>query len=258
MTRRLDETPAPDHTPPDRLELAEWRERFGVVAGITTAVAGNDFRLGTATSTESTRPPWPAFLDAMRGEFRRFRIARQVHGDCVLEHHPGAGRDASAALTVADAADGHVTTDAGTLLLVTAADCVPVYIIHPATRTIALVHAGWRGVAAGIVERGIARVSRLGEAPARDIVIHCGVSICGSCYEVGPEVVAAVAGVAPPADPTYLDLRGAIGRRAAAAGVHHVSVSGWCTAHDGDHFYSHRRSHGRDGRMVAYLGVPAP
>jgi copper oxidase (laccase) domain-containing protein len=57
-----------------------------------------------------------------------------------------------------------------------------------------------------------------------------------------------------PAGP--LDLRGALADRARALGVGAVTVSGWCSAHDADRFYSHRRSAGKDGRMLAYLGVP--
>jgi copper oxidase (laccase) domain-containing protein len=87
--------------------------------------------------------------------------------------------------------------------------------------------------------------------------MHCGISICGDCYEVGPEVFLGVTG--RPADGKQrLDLREAIGWRARRAGVERVTRSPWCTAHDRDRFYSHRASAGADGRMLAYLGRPLP
>jgi copper oxidase (laccase) domain-containing protein len=134
------------------------------------------------------------------------------------------------------------------------ADCVPVYLLHPASRTIGLLHAGWRGVAAGILERGISQVTRLADAPASDLIMHCGIAICGSCYEVGSEVKVAVLGT--PGSAGGLDLRAALAERARRVGLAAVTASGWCAAHDGDRFFSHRRSAGRDGRMLAYLGVP--
>lgn len=258
MIYQLDETPSATPPNPDRLELAEWRERFGVVAGITTAVGGNDYRLGPDPLTDEALRHWQKFFEAMRPAFHRFRLARQVHGNRVLRHRGAEGAEAPGPFVIADAADGHLTDELGTLLLVTAADCVPVYLLDPEHRAVALVHAGWRGTAAGIVERGIEELTTLTGASAEDVVMHCGVSICGSCYEVGPDVIAAVHGSADDGQHAHLDLRREIARRAGREGVREISLSGWCAAHDHDRFYSHRRSHGQDGRMVAYVGFPAP
>jgi copper oxidase (laccase) domain-containing protein len=57
--------------------------------------------------------------------------------------------------------------------------------------------------------------------------------------------------------PWHLDLRSVLAEQAALMGIGSVSVSEWCSAHDARHFYSHRRSGGADGRMVAYLGMPS-
>ncbi len=141
------------------------------------------------------------------------------------------------------------------LLTVTVADCIPVYLAVPEKGTVGLLHAGWRGVAGGILERGLDVVKRQAFARATDIVMHCGVGICGACYEVGPEVLArfeARAGTGP----QQLDLRAVLVEQARRLGVGEVSVSPWCSAHDRDRFFSHRASGGRDGRMVAYLGRP--
>jgi copper oxidase (laccase) domain-containing protein len=98
------------------------------------------------------------------------------------------------------------------------------------------------------------------------MVMHCGVGICGDCYEVGAEVVAQLRdSVAPDAPglpgsggPARIDLREVLLRQGRALGVGAVTVSPWCSAHDRGRFFSHRASGGRDGRMVAYLGRPLP
>ena len=95
-----------------------------------------------------------------------------------------------------DDADGHIAAERGTALAVTIADCVPVFIAHP-SGVVALLHSGWRGTAARIVERGDrgARASRP-SAPTSSR-IHLGPSICGRCYEVSAEVTRAAHRASP-------------------------------------------------------------
>jgi len=120
---------------------------------------------------------------------------------------------------------------------------------------VALLHAGWRGTAGGILTRGVQRL--LGEtgADSRDIVMHCGVGICGACYEVGSEVMTGCGLPADGSGPWHIDLRERLAAQAAELGLTSVSRSPWCSAHDRSRFYSHRASGGADGRMVAYLGM---
>ena len=230
-------------------ELGAWRDRFGLIAGIT--LRGADFGLASPTPARDVGDRWLA-LRHLTPQFDSVVVARQCHATDVAVHErltPG--------WHVLDATDGHLARQPGLLLAVTVADCVPIYLTHPGSGWTGLLHAGWRGVAQGMVEAGVAAlVSRADCAPA-DIVIHCGVSICGACYEVGPEVVAAVTGGGARGR-ARLDLRAEIARRATAAGVAEVTSSPWCTAHDGATFYSHRASRGSDGRMVAYVGRPSP
>lgn len=95
--------------------------------------------------------------------------------------------------------------------------------------------------------------------------MHCGVGICGACYEVGPEVLDQLGATPDPLGPGAsagprssgrADLRALLAGQAAALGLGAVSVSPWCSAHDRAQFFSHRASGGRDGRMIAYLGLP--
>ncbi|MGH7524944.1 MAG: polyphenol oxidase family protein [Gemmatimonadales bacterium] len=236
-------------------EVPGWRERFGVVAGITGR--GDDpahpFDLGL-----SSRAPiievlgrWRQLRDELR--FVGQVAGYQVHGDRVAWHE-GSG---PASWTVLDATDGHATRTPGRLLHVTAADCVPVYLIAPRYRAIALVHAGWRGTAAGIVGRALQVLREAAGAPASDIVMHAGIGICGSCYEVGSEVVEALRQPVTGSGPWHVDLRDVLLQQARSLGVGEMTASGLCTACHRDHFFSHRGSRGSDGRMLAYLGMPA-
>jgi YfiH family protein len=235
-----------------RAELAEWRERFGLVAGLTERGANGGFSLGLQTEEPvgQVMGRWRAFLHAVHRQFSAFQMARQVHSATVAWHEQvGAGWH------VAEEIDGHATRQRGLLLGVTIADCVPIYLAARDGEAVALLHAGWRGVAAGILERGVGLLASRSGGGAADVVVHLGVGICGACYEVGPEVVRAVEGRVV-RGATQLDLRDALAARAARLGVREITRSPHCTACSRDRFFSHRGSAGRDGRMVAYLGRP--
>jgi YfiH family protein len=151
-------------------------------------------------------------------------------------------------------ADGHVTSWAGILLGVTVADCVPVFMVDPGNRTVGLLHAGWRGAAAGILEEGLSRMADEFGSEAENLHVHFGPSICGRCYEVGPEVFRSL-GLPEPAQPTPIDLRAHLASRAEGLGVRReqLSVSTWCTRCGGSPFFSHRA--GEAQRQVGFLGL---
>lgn len=232
----------------------EWAERFPwLVQGTTGAGSGEaPFDLGLAGS----QPVGPA-LDRWRAlraaaGMRTVVHARQVHGADLWLHRelgpPG--------IAVMDGYDGHATALPGLLLAAGVADCVPVSLVSPARRAVALVHAGWRGTAAGIVEGAAALLAREHGVELEDLWLHCGPAICGACYEVGPEVHAGVRpACAPPPGPTPIDLRAAIVERAAAAGLRpaQMTVSGHCTRCGPGAFFSHRA--GSRARQMGVLGI---
>ncbi len=238
--------------PIPRYELADWRERYGVVAGITArgegAGAGFDLGLWTREPVGDVMARWRDLRRAAAG-FSAFVMAHQVHGSEV------AWQPAARGWVILDGVDGHLTDARGVLLLVTLADCVPVYLAVPG-RAVGLLHAGWRGTAAGILERGVADLCRRTMVSPSSVVAHLGVGICGSCYEVGSEVMVGCGLPREGTGPWQLDLRAVLADRAAAAGVGALTVSTWCSAHDRPRFYSHRASGGADGRMVAFVGLP--
>jgi YfiH family protein len=234
-----------------RFELAEWRERYGVVAGITgrgESSPGFDLGLWTNQPVSGVMQRWRELRRALP-EFHGQVFAIQCHGTDVVWH--GAS---GFGWRILDGMDGHATGAPGLLLQVSVADCIPVYLLDPDARVIALLHAGWRGIADRILARGLEVLMAHGAVPGR-IVMHAGVGICGKCYEVGREVMEGCGLPAEGAGPWHADLRSVLAAQARALDVGTVSVSPRCSAHEARHFFSHRRSRGTDGRMVAYLGL---
>lgn len=233
-------------------ELEEWRERYGVVAGITERGADGQFSLGlwAEEPSVSVQERWRVFRRWMAARFPTVVLAHQVHGAHVRWHGPQ-----EPGWLVGDAYDGHVTGEVGVLLTLTVADCVPIYLVDRGGRGLGLLHAGWKGIAGGMLEAGVKVLTERTGAEAGDLAVHFGVAICGQCYEVGPEIAWAVRGEGSPGK-TRLDLRGELVRRAERLGIGEVSSSTLCSKCDGGRFFSHRGSHGDGGRMVAYLGRP--
>ena len=226
-----------------RLELAEWAARYGLVAGITTAKGG--FSLAGAAVDR-----WRSFQEYFRPRFPTLAFSRQVHGTKVRWYDaPPAG------WLMAEGWDGHATRDSGVLLAVSVADCVPIYLADPKTGAFALLHSGWRGTAAKILAEGVKVLGAGSESAVANIVMHCGISICGACYEVGSEVANALGMGVREGTKVQVDLRGHLAEQARALGIREISISPLCSAHDTD-LHSHRASGGKPGRMLAYLGRP--
>ncbi len=229
---------------------AQWADRAGVVAGVTGRADGS-FGLSGEHPVGDVIARWRAFRLGRVALFPAVQRSHQVHGTKVLWHeHVAAGWHE------AEDADGHATAQRGVLLTVTVADCVPVFLADRKGRAVALVHAGWRGVAGGILGEGARLLERRAGVRPEDLAVHCGVAICGKCYEVGEEVARAVHGAGAPAGKSVLDLRAALAGQAAAAGIRDVSTSPDCTSCDHDRYFSHRASRGEASRQIGYLGLP--
>jgi polyphenol oxidase len=171
--------------------------------------------------------------------------SRQVHGAVVQRVGSPRGTGGEA---VAIDADGHATSVPGLGMMVLTADCLPVALGSPGG--VAMLHAGWRGLAAGVLEEGVRALQDVG-VPG-EIVAVVGPSAGACCYEVGPEVHAQFGGVHSKG--RRIDLRAIAGERLLAAGVAEVRDVPACTICD-EHFFSHRREGARSGRQagVAWL-----
>lgn len=231
-----------------RFQLSEWESQFGWAAGITGVGQDGTFDLGLASagSASDVMGRWLRFQKAFEPQFRQVAVSRQVHETSIRRHEK-----LTDGWLILDGFDGHMTTQRGLLLAVSVADCIPIYLAAPKQGAVALLHAGWRGVAGGILERGIQELGNLSAARPGDLVAHFGVGICGDCYEVGPETLEALGA---PSGRTA-DLRGLLAARAQDCGLRQITASPWCSRHHTD-FHSHRRDQTGAGRMVAYLGMP--
>ncbi len=232
---------------PPHVDVAPGFAELGVLAFTTTREFGN-LGLGTEEPVGQVMARWRSVTDHLRAiGVERLATAGQVHGARVVTHGPG-----WAGWLLAADADGHAAP-AGepTALAVTVADCVPVFIAH-ASGAVALLHSGWRGTEARMIDAGIAAMAALG-CPARELVVHLGPAICGRCYEVSPDVYERLTG-RPVPRPTPVDLRQLIAGRAGALGVRSLSVSARCTRCDNGRFFSHRA--GDAGRQISLITAP--
>jgi YfiH family protein len=220
---------------------------IGILAFTTTRQAGS-FNLGSEEPAAAVFGRWMGLAGALAPRASRLATSLQVHGDRILRH----GGDWTGWLRDTSGADGHLTESPGTAMAVTLADCVPVFIAHP-SGVGAVLHSGWKGTAARIVLRGLEAISRPG-LDIGDVRVHLGPAICGRCYEVGPEVYAAVTGHRVD-QPTLLDLRAVIASDARQAGAT-VTVSEFCTRCHNERFFSHRA--GDTGRQLGVLVIPRP
>jgi len=177
----------------------------------------------------------------------------QVHGKVVLRASVGVPFDRSAK------ADAIVSDDPRRILSIRVADCVPVLLAGDAGRIVAAVHAGWRGVVAGVVPEALGAMN----VDPQSCVAAIGPSISMPNFEVGPEVIATFKQTMDNRAPVseeengkgHVDLRVAIARQLIDASLPEgqIDITDRCTFRDRDEFFSHRRDHGTTGRMAALI-----
>ena len=161
-------------------------------------------------------------------------------------------------------ADAMVTDDTSRLVSVKYADCVPILMSSADGGAVAAVHAGWRGVVAGVVPAAVKRLAERSGKPASTLAAAIGPCIGFDRFEVGPEVIEAFKSIfgldAPtrPAGPKgFIDLQEAVRRQLLQGGLRPDQIDGndRCTVRDSDEFFSHRREDGLTGRMAAIIGT---
>lgn len=251
----------------------EWRERNGVrwlEADLGGARAAFSTRLGgvseppfdalnvgllTDDAEEAVVENRQRLVAALDFEPSQIAFARQVHGTRLLDHSDAS--PASSCRFVPDSetdrqlgevveADGQVVREAGLAALVFVADCLPVALAGP--RGVALIHAGWRGLAGGILDPAAAAVE------ATSAAIGPGIGPC--CYEVGDEVRDRFAGMGEGVRAgRMLDLPEVARRLLTEAGVERIEVAGLCTSCEEELFFSHRRDGGRTGRQAGVAWI---
>ncbi len=239
---------------------ADWPAPAGVVA-FTTLRDGDGvsrspfdaFNLGARCGDE------PAAVAENRSRLIRHRALpspphwlRQVHGTEVARF----GR-ATADAEIELEADAAATSEPGVVLAILTAECLPVVFASDDGSEIAAAHAGWRGLAAGVLERTVEAM----RTPASRILAWMGPAAGPQAYEVGEEVFDAFVSADDGAESAFaatrpghwrVDLYAFARRRLRAAGVERIHGGGLCTISDPKRFYSHRRDQ-RTGRMATLV-----
>jgi len=263
---------------------------FSTRAGGESRVAG-----GTALNLGYTGWDSRAAVDANRRKFAAavgardwpFATLRQFHSDLIRTTDlPAAGASAKPLH-----GDAMLTSTPRLMLAVQTADCVPILFADTKRRTVAAIHAGWRGTLARIAQKTLGRMRMEFGTRPHDVVAVLGPAIDGCCYEVGPEVAQAFAakfaaaaewfegpfewlawgeepnplpwltmmppGHAPPPPRVHLDLRAANRWQLLDAGVpaRQITASELCTRCNADLFFSYRREGSKTGRLMAVIGI---
>jgi YfiH family protein len=257
------------------LSAAGVPHAFSTRVGGVSAAPFDSLNLGNPSGcdvqdpSDNVRANEQRLLRAAGGGGREFCRVHQVHGRVVARAERGRPFDFH------EKADAIVSDDPGRALSVRVADCVPVLLASEDGRVVAAVHAGWRGVVAGVVPAAIQAMSfvtgHLSHVTGHLSLVTChwlaaiGPSISAEAFEVGPEVVEIFAGMFDGAaicrrlgdGKGLIDLRRAIYLQLLNEGVEpgNIDVTDRCTYRDADEFFSHRRENGITGRMAAVIGA---
>jgi polyphenol oxidase len=185
---------------------------------------------------------------------------RQVHGRAVVRLQANSKQ-------LVHEADASITTEPGIACTVLVADCLPVLFAAPGGRGVAAAHAGWRGLAGGVLEATVAALTQASGCAAGELHAWLGACIGPRQFEVGEDVLRAFGPSAqapgaffkprPRGDGSaawLADLPGLARERLAALGVRHVSGGAWCTVEDRSRFFSFRRER-VTGRIAASVWI---
>ncbi len=187
----------------------------------------------------------------------------QVHGkDIIIAKQP---RDLSNSHMPAD---GIFTANSEVTLIMRFADCVPLVFFDPVKQVVGVVHAGWMGTLQKIAAEAVKVVRETFDSQPEDVIVGIGPSICQDCYQVGTDVaekfthefgeLATEFVKIQENGQAYLDLWKANEIILRNSGVQQIEISGICTAHHLDEWYSHRAEGGKTGRfgvLVALAGT---
>jgi YfiH family protein len=221
----------------ETLIVPEWPAPRAVRALVTTRAFGDAKDWKVRQQLRKCLPAEPRWL-------------RQVHGTNVVD---------AGAVDGEPEADASVARAAGVVCAVLVADCMPVLIADAAGRAVGVAHAGWRGLAHGVIERTL---DALGGEPG-ELLAWLGPAIGPRVYEVGDEVRAAFLARDPAAESAIratrrghwlLDLYALARQRLAARGVRRVFGGTFCTYSEPTRFFSFRRE-GACGRMAALIWI---
>ncbi len=218
--------------------------------GVSPEPLGLNLSFNVGDTEENVRVNRKLFFQALGILPEQAAIPRQIHGN-VVRYAKTPGNYPSC--------DGLVTDTPDVYLCVTVADCLPVLVLEAERRVVAAIHAGWRGTAGMIVQKGIRMMIEAFQCRPERMVVYIGPGAGACCYSVGAEVAKAFAADfrREDGDRVFIDLKAAIVAQLAEAGIprNAIDASPYCTIHDSDLFHSYRRDKGRSGRMMGVIGL---
>jgi len=241
--------------PEPQFIIPDWPAPANVRAAVTTRIGGvshapyDSFNLATHVGDD------PATVRENRVRLRAASALpaeplwlKQVHGVAVVDAAQGG---------MEPEADGAFAAQPGAVCAVLTADCLPVLLCNRAGTKVAALHAGWRGLAGGVIEAGVKALAH----PGSELLAWLGPAIGPACFEVGPEVRAAfvlqdaqaVQAFHAAGEIKYLaDIYLLARQRLQCLGVSAVYGGGFCTVANSARFYSYRRD-GATGRMASLI-----
>jgi hypothetical protein len=272
---------------------------FSTRRGGASRVPSNGLNLGFSDWRGQVEQNRRRFLRQIGAQDFSLASLRQVHsshafvvaagGTGQIEYRLSGMPSAERAATHPPAGDALMTAEAGLLLAVRIADCLPVLLVDPRQHVVAAVHAGWRGALERVIEKAVGDMRLAFGSDPQQLLAVLGPSICACCYEVGEEVVEAFngrfasaraffrtlphrpeaatgripflsaqpPGHAPQVPAAHLDLVAVAEHQLTSAGVapSQILVADYCTACRTDLFFSHRMEGGRTGRQMAVIGI---
>lgn len=251
---------------------SEKLERLGVRHAFSTRIGGispppfNSLNLGNPSGS-----PVQDDYDRIWANYGRLTTSIGCGAEPPLRVHQVHGREVatvqSQRMFDTDCkADALVSDDDRRVISVRTADCTPVLISSGDGTIVAAVHAGWRGIVAGVIPAALKRMKQLHpDSQTANFVAAIGPCIGPEAFEVGPEVLAefeSIFGSAPPISRRTggkgtVDLRAAARRQLLAAGLReeNIDTTDRCTVTHEDEFFSHRRDRGITGRMAAVIAA---
>ncbi len=248
-----------------RLQVPEWDEFEGLVHGFLgrrggwsqPPYASLNVSYDNGDDVQSVKQNWCELKVALGLSDVNVITANQVHGNTILKASNGTGKRAGVG-------DGLMTDVPGLLLGIMAADCVPLLFLEPGRKVVGVVHAGWRGTAAGIAARAVTRMREEYRIDPSALRVAMGPSIGPCCYEVGREVVEQIEvnwpealrdAWRPEGGKGCLDLKAINEAQLVGAGVprSHIQKIGPCTACNVEDYFSYRKE-GKTGSQLSFIG----
>lgn len=178
-------------------------------------------------------------------DYQKIIFANQVHGTVVSKV------SADDCGSFIESCDGLITKDKNVILCIFTADCMPVFMASRDYSVVALIHAGWRGLAGGILDNALMRFKDDFGITPRDVFSYIGPHISQCCYEVGKEVKEIFN---LPANDKNLSLSKEASAQLQNLGVKRIYISGRCTCHESEVFYSYRREPSQN-RMMSLIST---